>query len=1279
MVAGHGVPTREEEEKGKRMRKRKRNWTGTRGTITAMGAALLLCCLWVGAAGAGELLPGGDFEEATAGALAAKAAAGPFAVKLQGKDSSATISSEIGVEGGKGFELKNASVSARTASTPAGVYELILQARGEGTITLSCGAYKRSEMPLGAAFHEYALIFETGEAGEIQVMVSADGTAVLDRVTLAEATAERKAAWKKQQDGLAQFGLMVANAQRPAPVEPENTWSMDAPPVAFVDKVVYFDKRYDPHWMQNCKALVDYLAANGFRVMDADALEAWMREGVERGAYGRVFILGLDILPARLAGLDGGEPLLMQFMKAGGRAVAVGSCPPLYRAQSLDRAASFGLGGHASILGVPGEPSWPIWRNNSAKAVVTEEGKRWGVTNTGYVTVAAYRKDVTVPLTGFYLDKVKGNVAVSWFKNYNPDYPWSGFLYLSGHTDMARVNLGEIYGAMLFGGESVEVPPVVRAKEEPDPYAMAIDLAGSLDRRAYRRGETIPLSIGIEASAKGAVVPDTLELQLLRDGKSLRGGRLAVDGLPYKADWPIDTTDYACGDYTLRIEFWRGDKFLKDESLDLYVCAPHVYPGFYFGAWGDARLFSDFRRRKALEEHREVGLHPGNNGGAGRDYLDLALRMGLYTTLRTGCEWNEKGEPTPGSLSKRADGSLYTNPWRGRAPTTTLALPKFRREAREKLAKWAKGIRDAAMPAVLHDGHVNDDWSLMYPPDWCEVATEGFRMQTGLDAPREATHPEPGVVPEDDPWLQWWIYTLRDVNGAFMREQTAGFLEGLPDGTLHPIPGGMQIPLWYSAQYPPLQFGENGFNSVGYYMYMNFWQPNATVLYKNDMGRMGNRDLPLWVTPGFYHKDEPTYYRNMFYLHLSGAPQGLNYFKFSTLVVKRPNVIPEVKKWAREVVEPYAPLLGKLRPGKPKVALLLSLTQSIHQSMYPISAAYPYINLKAAHVDFHTLCEEEVIDGKAAEYDAVLLWHGKWLREKAHAALCDYAKNGGKVLIDKSTTLEIPGATRLPVDLAMGASDNTAIHEADPRFGMPGQKDYLVPERVDAVKEAVEKHVKPAFSADTREMTISRVQAGGIDYLWLVHIHDHEDYLKYGVSVSAGKKPTEEELQAYYDRMEKKAADMGGVFRAKLYAPEGYAYYDVLKRKPLPLKKEDAGRTYVDVSMETLGGTLIGLYPQKLKSIAIEIPETLERAKAYALRIKLTAEDGNPMPGHMPVRVRVSHAYGTFDEWTGSYVTENGVVEIPFRPAKNHPTGVWQIQAEDLSAGKIARAAVRVE
>jgi len=1077
--------------------------------------------------------------------------------------------------------------------------------------------------------------------------------------------------------------LLAARSWQAAGAEP-SVPKLPAAKLEWKEKVVYYDPLYDTAHIHHPERLVPYLSAHGFQWKKAGELGAWMREKVARGAYGTVVVMSMGIVPSSVFDPEeGAQSVLLEYLRRGGRVVWLGDVPLAY--YQTESSASFsGIDGGPAMLGVRGGWETPIWGDSSKAVRATPVGERWGLVHPGGSVIATYQSDVTWTLSGFHSDDAKAEAAVDWFKNLAPQFPWSGFLFALRGTDLANPAIQqEVYRLALFAGEPVKAPEPPKPVAEQPKCEVSLMLAGPNDRSCYLRGETIPVTAKILRHAP-VPSPTRLALSLLWQGREQAGRVFTVDGSGGESRWSLPTTDLACGDYQLRATAWIGSDRVAESERTVSVCPRLTEPTFFFGAWAPSPQ-NPHRCRLTLEGFARHGLHLGTGGPEMNPLLmDQALRYGLRFSMRI--HGDARGPFEPGSNRLGANGEHVPSAWGGGRPMVSLSSPILRQQVAESFAKQLAAI--AGYPALWPFCHTNDDFSIRYGLDYSPLVVRQFKEKTGLDAPVPAEiralgarvdyvgriQRPPGVVPEDDPWLLWHTFITRAVGGGYNKTILQAAQRVLPGIRLGPVPGGMQWPLWLPGQYPPHQFGPGGFNCLWYYYYLNYWQPLIGALFWDEVARMNNRDLPLWVTAGLYGANEPTYYRNKFFLHLAGGVQGFNYFTYVD-GEQRPRGLAEVGRLGTTLVRPYYPLLGRLRPVRHRVRFLLPYTQAIYESDYPLRALYAYANLLSAHVDVEPTCEEEVISGDLKGSQAVLLYQVKWLRRQAYDALAKYAREGGLVLADASTAVEIPGAKRLAVDLAMGLGDGKPSATPARSLGDPGIHDYCVPQRVGAIREAIAGHVRPEVDSPSLHLVIREMQADGIRYLWLVNVHTHEDYEYLRPRLGAGARPANpklarQEATAYLDALDRQT---GGAFTAPVSIPKGYAVYDVLAGKEVPAKDAGDHAEFI-AAMSRLGGQLVALYPRRITAVQVTAPEAVSRASEAVVRFEVLGDDGRPMPGCQPIEVEITHDGGVLSEWTGSYLATRGVLELPIRPARNHPPGPWRVRAKELSSGRQSEA-----
>jgi len=610
----------------------------------------------------------------------------------------------------------------------------------------------------------------------------------------------------------------------------------------------------------------------------------------------------------------------------------------------------------------------------------------------------------------------------------------------------------------------------------------------------------------------------------------------------------------------------------------------------------------------------------------------------------------------------------FPSAYAGGRPTLGIAHPDLvanaRASMREPLAPMAQ--HPAFRPYVL----TNDDYSIYYGWDFSPQVCERFRAATGLDAPTTKPDPAPGIVSDDDPWLRWCEFSLREITGGWNRAQTQGVTEARADARVGPIPGGMQIPyihMWEAAQYPPLNFGPSGFNLLCCYYYNTFWQPVMTNTFWMEVGRLANRDLPQWCMPDLFMTGG--YVRNNLFHLLAGGAQGLAYFTYTE---RNASTWEEVKRLA-PTVRRVGPVQARLRPAPSKrLGLLVSLTTLCFEPTHALDVVYGYENLMQAHQDVEVTCEEELLSGEADRFDAILLYDVRWLRQSVCDALAARAAKGGLVLLDSTIPFDIPGAQRVDLDIGMGEQRP----QGEPSG--PNIRTYGDPERVARVGAALAESVKPAFDCEATTLVANRFTADGVPHTWFVNAHTGEEYMycreRMGAGhPGAGTPEKVAELRAW------EAQRMGaGPYRAEVVLPELPGVpYDLVSGRRVPTRDAEGGTT-LSLTMERFGGALIAFYSDALERVAIRGPSPLGALQAGVFRIEVLGK-GGPLPAPVPVEVVLTDPTGRVNGLSGVCAAKRGVVEFRWTPAVNDPKGTWTLRATELASGKAAVHRARVQ
>jgi hypothetical protein len=179
-------------------------------------------------------------------------------------------------------------------------------------------------------------------------------------------------------------------------------------------KAVYFDSRYAHMWSNSVEAANyrDFLVANGFVSLDADELAQFM---TENGPNSLVF-MAQDLVPETVIA-DPTDALIRQYMNRGGTVVWNQYMPFYYIALSKGGLSASDSTRSKTVLGVT-----PFYPGTYTLVTLTDAGIELGLSQIWNGGLPVMAEDVTTVLATSPLGD-----AAAWFKNFNPEYPDSGF------------------------------------------------------------------------------------------------------------------------------------------------------------------------------------------------------------------------------------------------------------------------------------------------------------------------------------------------------------------------------------------------------------------------------------------------------------------------------------------------------------------------------------------------------------------------------------------------------------------------------------------------------------------------------------------------------------------------------------------------------------------------------------------------------------------------------------------------------------------------------------
>ncbi len=720
----------------------------------------------------------------------------------------------------------------------------------------------------------------------------------------------------------------------------------------------------------------------------------------------------------------------------------------------------------------------------------------------------------------------------------------------------------------------------------------------------------------------------------------------------------INPSTLEVGDYMLNATLEKNGQIL-DRVLYPIGLRLDPQPEFLLSI-GTSRDITAANAAVRMDRLKANNITPLIYGGEPQSYIaDAALSRNMPFTVRLMPTLNlpvrkgAKGEDFTGLYAK---GLSNTDAWADAAQQIKYSL------------QWTNHF-----PAFFPRIFTSDDFQLYSGWDWADMNKQRFNQLTGLDAPvpAEFANSAPnydsiqkismpkGVIPADEPWLLWNKFLSKDVLGGYNKQVTSAVTQVDLSAKIGPIPGGEQLPLFWSSMshYPPYNFGENGFNMISYYLYLNYWRPELAYMYWTDIARMGNRDIPVYVMPDALMPEE-SYTWNNFYLMLASDVQGIAYFI-------DPESTPEfwnaVKNKIGPIAAKFGPLFAQLSPEQRKVGLVSSFTTANYRFDQPLHDLCAYTNLMMAHVDVEPVSEEELLAGRGSQYNALIFSDVDWMRKDVVDILSGLSAPASTtpIILDKDTEVSFIGDNVHKINFNLVNVGCTGASYAG---------DYDKIEHLNEISSAIEAVVPPDVLVSNETVIFRKYSAGNAKYLWLVNVHSYDEYLKlFNWMTYQGGYSNQAALTEIKNYLQGR-----GVYTSKMQSTVSLpnlgnaVIVDVMDGKVLGSSVNDGWTTF-KVDIDRLAGKLIAVYPALPSRVAIEVPQNVIAGQKYV--IKTTVTDGtNAIASSFPLSIELidpsgkKHAYSQFSATNGQ-----GTYELPITLGTNAVKGVWVLRVTELS------------
>lgn len=1038
------------------------------------------------------------------------------------------------------------------------------------------------------------------------------------------------------------------------------------------DRLVFYDSQYSDEYAGDVDIPVRYFTAHGFKLVDTEALLAWFAARLSADTCSGTVVLQVsDVTPITLVEPWDRTSALYRYCERGGRYVAPGG-NTLYvfegeqdftltrqgqstPAEQRFLTSAFGI---RRVYGLRGK----------GKKLMPSAGD-WGLgdgTWMKYLQTGVPPEDVTESL----VQSTDDAASLAWVKTVNPSFPHSGLVGMCISYLKHEPLLEALYKVCMFRDVPVQSVPRV-SWDEPDatpPLDVQLTIQfGGIDRRAFQRGEEIPVQLRV---AGAAYVGQAVELALNdRQDTPWRRTYPTSGDSSLTATEMIETARLRCGEYTLACEV-GGDVLVRET---IWICADRRNNPF---PWFLCKMHRRnlHREELALRYVRDCGLNvnlfdlyqlehaadtPKQALRLGR-YLDLMLRLNLMSSARpTAMRIYTESQDEALVLH---NGEVMKHGLRNAIGWRALCAGGLDRY-RASLARQVHLLKSTGSPVLRPCFFTNDDGSMPGYFDFSEATLADFEARTGVSRsalPKMQSNGKnyfmpdvpAGVVPDDHPWLVYFRYHAGNY-ARLCRTAVEAIQSAWPEALVADT-GCMSGPLYVSRGfYPPISV--EPLNTAGFYQY-DFWFHSYS--FSAEAARMGNRRKPLvptlsasWIAWG------AEFQRGMIYRILAEAPASIGFWSLDARRREQWDVEEESYAEMRRIGQrlgPVSNLLTRSRIRPRQGALFMGLAQlafnaqDTHFRNHYMRAALE--NFRRAGAELDLLATEELLEGRAGAYRVIFVNNHSWITPGALTVLEAYIRGGGTVVLDAATTIDIEGAVR-----AQGV------------FGAVGRESHGLrnagdPEAIARCRRYVDRFLQPDLVTAGSADTLVRVnQADETPVVWVLDVLSHEE-LKGSLAARGAD---------WGSGVRKHLSERGAaepVIAKQVRVRAGWWAYDLWQQSAVPLGPADGGWRTGLVRTGFCGGVPLALYRDRIGSLKLSVDAPQARCgDTIQFVCGLRSAQNEPVRGLVPVEVRVWYPDGTEAwEYGSNGLIADGALRGRVDTAVNDPPGTWRLRTREL-------------
>ena len=450
--------------------------------------------------------------------------------------------------------------------------------------------------------------------------------------------------------------------------------------------------------------------------------------------------------------------------------------------------------------------------------------------------------------------------------------------------------------------------------------------------------------------------------------------------------------------------------------------------------------------------------------------------------------------------------------------------------------------------------------------------------------------------------------------------------------------------------YPPEQ--GHGVDVLSTHAYtdrqLGMWYP----AHETDAMRTGAWDKPLWMLPTWAMDLMPEDgVRACVYSTLARKVEGLTWPLDWFLTW------PQAEEVSQRIL-PISAALAKTQKVRDRVGIFSSRDQHLVYFAEEVDdgrrpgRSYAgrlndvWLSAMALHMPASYVTEEDLFSGAADEHRVLITAGLTYARPKTVDALEEFIADGGAVIIDADSTVEIDGAHQLSFSFVDWFSRSRRGHELYQDYSDRRRFDEYVRPHLPELREALKPHVQPVAECDNPMFMVTEQGADAGRYIWAVNM-------------------------AQQDRMEETGERWHLVdSSANLTLPPGdYVAYDVFNQHRLDDR---------DLELDLAKGdaALFALLPRAVEGVDLAATRWDDKP-ALQLSLEVHGAEGEAIDAVIPLQVRIIQPDGSVFRDL-SRATRHGRFSEDLPVGSITMPGTWTIEVTELLSGRSASAEVLV-